>query len=161
MTRAAVSEVVDLAQQLIRQPTVNPPGNEGDLAETLAPRLRIAGFTVELLDLGMGRASLLARRRGTARREPVASSGNLDTVPVGEASWVADPFGGSVVDGRLFGRGAADMKGGVAAMVVAACRLAAEPLEGELFVALSADEERGARGLSNFSGIRTFRRTGG
>lgn len=156
----ASDEVLALAQQLIRERTVNPPGGERGLAETLGLRLQSDGFTVRKLDHGPDRSSLLARRQGAGRREPVIFSGHLDTVPAGQSDWDSDPFGGSIVDGRLYGRGAVDMKGGVAAMVVAAGRLALKPLEGDLLVALSADEEIGAQGAIQLVGDPDFPRDG-
>ncbi|MEX2183755.1 MAG: M20 family metallopeptidase [Chloroflexota bacterium] len=145
-----------MAQQLIRQPTVNPPGNERLIARPIASMLEDAGFSVDFLDHGAGRASLLAKKSGSGRLMPVILSGHLDTVPIGQVPWAGDPFGGGVSDGRLYGRGSADMKGGVAALVVAACRLVSAPLGGDLVVALTADEEVGALGASEMMGHPEF-----
>ncbi|MFO1541393.1 MAG: M20 family metallopeptidase, partial [Chloroflexota bacterium] len=144
---------------LVRTRTVNPPGDEAPLAAALGRRLAAAGFATEILDHGDGRASLLATI-GAGDRAPLILSGHLDTVPIGEVAWTDDPFGATIRDGRVWGRGTTDMKGGVAAIVVAAERLAAGPLRGPLVVALSADEEVGTRGARALVAHPGFPRAG-
>ena len=141
------SEVVELCAQLIRRRSVNPPGDELAAAQYLAAYLQRAGLDVELLPHGAGRASLLAGLHGAGDRPGLLWVGHLDTVDVGAAPWQRDPFSGDVAQGRVWGRGAADMKGGVAAMAVAAAALArahaaaAAPLGGDLLLAFTAGEE--------------------
>jgi succinyl-diaminopimelate desuccinylase len=142
MSRAATAEVVALAADLIRLDTVNPPGREAIACASLEPILQQAGFEVDIVDHTDGRASLIARR-GAGARAPLILSGHLDVVPPGTQPWRHAPFGGEVDGDRLYGRGACDMKGAVAAMVTAAIRLKAERLDGPLVVALTADEESG------------------
>jgi succinyl-diaminopimelate desuccinylase len=152
MATASDAPVVALAAELVRTPTVNPPGAEAVLVALLGERLGRAGFTLDTIDHGDGRASLIATLGGDAGRAPLILSGHLDTVPVGGVAWQDDPFAGVIRDGRLYGRGTTDMKGGVAAMVVAAERIAAAAATGEvtlggrLVLALSADEEVGTAG---------------
>lgn len=152
MATATDAPVVALAAELVRTPTVNPPGAEATLVALLGGRLGRAGFTLQVIDHGEGRASLIATLGEDARRAPLILSGHLDTVPVGGVPWQDDPFAGIIRDGRLYGRGTTDMKGGVAAMVVAAERFAAAneagdlALAGRLVLALSADEEVGTAG---------------
>jgi succinyl-diaminopimelate desuccinylase len=143
-------ELIDLARAVLRVPTVNPPGDEAPLAELLAGHLRDARIDCDLLDHGDGRASLAARLRGDGPADGRCGSapgliltGHLDVVGPGERSWRHDPFGGEVADGRLYGRGAADMKGAIAAMIAAALaiRRAGVPLAGDLVLAFTAGEE--------------------
>ncbi len=152
MPVATADPVIALAAELVRTPTVNPPGREAVLVAAIGARLGGAGFTLHPVDHGDGRASLIATLGALDERPPVILSGHLDTVPVGGVPWRDDPFGAVIRDGRMHGRGTTDMKGGVAAMVVAAERVAAATragdarLRGRLVVALSADEEVGTLG---------------
>ncbi|WP_307484484.1 M20/M25/M40 family metallo-hydrolase [Microbacterium trichothecenolyticum] len=98
-------------------------GHDEDVAlALLAPLLDDAGFDVALIPWHPGRSNLVASWRGGG---PLVLSGHVDTVPVGAAAWAAHPLGGDVDGDRLHGRGASDMKGGVAAMTVAALDAAA------------------------------------
>jgi succinyl-diaminopimelate desuccinylase len=137
--------VVTLTQELIRLDTVNPPGNEGAAMAHLAALLGPAGFSLETVDIQPGRGCLIARLGG-AGDKPLCFSGHLDTVPLGEQPWRVDPFGGEIRDGRVWGRGAADMKGGVAAIAVAALRAAAAPDRQALMLAFTCGEETGCDG---------------
>jgi len=120
---------VELTQDLVRFNTINPPGAERACAERLASLLEGAGFAVDLVPFGDGRAQLVARIGGTTGKLPLGFTGHLDTVPLGAQSWSADPFAAEIVDGRLYGRGSSDMKSGVAAFV-AACTALADKLAG-------------------------------
>jgi succinyl-diaminopimelate desuccinylase len=120
--------LVALAQGLIRIPTLNPPGRHYlDICEYLAGRLEAAGFAVELLRArgapgdceAYPRWNLVARREGTRPGDCVHFNGHHDVVEVGHG-WTRDPFSGTVEGDRLYGRGACDMKGGIAAAVIAA-----------------------------------------
>jgi acetylornithine deacetylase len=144
----------DLAVELVRIDSVNPalvPGaaGEGRIVDVLASRLAARGFTVELVDAigGPRRPSLLAVARGAGSGRSVVLNGHLDTVGV---DGMAEPFAGRVdgdrSTGRLLGRGACDMKGGVAAMVAAAEAVAAEGMAGDVVLALVADEEHASAG---------------
>jgi succinyl-diaminopimelate desuccinylase len=146
-------ELVDFTAALIRQPTVNPPG-EGyvDCAHLIGERLAACGFEVEYHD-GDGRPehtpthprrNVIGRRRGRTDRPLVHLNGHFDVVPVGDG-WTVDPFGGLVRHGRIYGRGACDMKAGLAAAVYAAesIRRAGVTLEGTVEVSGTVDEESG------------------
>lgn len=138
---------VALAQQLVAIDSVNPtlvPGSAGEsaIAEYCARWLRSHGFEVERLEREPGRPSIVGVSRGTGGGESLLLSGHLDTV--GVATWPGDAFSGALVDGRLIGRGAFDMKGGLAALLVAAA--SAPDRRGDVIVALVADEEFGSRG---------------
>lgn len=141
--------VTRLLERLIAVNTSNPPGNEAALAQLLAGELAASGLEVSLTDLGSGRANLAARLRGKSERPAMLWLGHLDTVPVGVEAWQSDPFTATIKGGRLFGRGASDMKSGLAAMSVAAMCLASsgERLEQDLILYFTADEEAGGLGV--------------
>lgn len=136
--------VVSLAQEMIRTPTVNPPGNELRLAERLQQVMTEGGLTTTLYPLSSDRASVVGRlTAGTGNKPAFAMVGHIDTVAPGEAPWSFDAFSGEIKDGKLCGRGASDMKSGTAAMIAAAVNLASTDiqLQGDLIVACTAGEE--------------------
>jgi succinyl-diaminopimelate desuccinylase len=147
---APLADVVSLTQQLVRINTTNPPGNESTAVELMAARLREDGLETAVIPYpdGENRSHVVGRLRGTGERPGLLFSGHVDVVPPGDVPWSVDPFGGELREGRLYGRGACDMKGGVAALVAAAGDLArgGEQLKGDLVVALTADEERNCLG---------------
>jgi len=141
------AEAVDVLSTLIRFNTVNPPGGEREAAEWLAGYLRDAGLEVELVGAHPDRPNLVATLGGEDPDGPVLGYlGHLDTVLADPADWTRDPWGGEVVDGVLWGRGALDMKNQVAAEAVAAAHLARSgwrPPRGALKLFAVADEEVG------------------
>ncbi|MGD8251530.1 MAG: M20 family metallopeptidase [Desulfobacterales bacterium] len=140
--------LISLTRDLIAFNTVNPPGNEGPCAQYLAGMLEAGGFEVVLLPFEPGRPNLIARS-GTADTSPLCFSGHLDTVPLGSARWERDPLGGTVAGDYIYGRGASDMKGGVAAMVHAALKLRATGGDrASLMLALTSGEETGCLGAA-------------
>jgi len=140
-------QAVALTRELVRFDTVNPPGNERPCAERVGASLEAAGFAVTYHAFGPGRASLVARiGRGEL---PLCFTGHLDTVPLGAARWSRDPHAGEMEGGRLYGRGASDMKSGVAAFVVAATRLAPHLARTPgLVLVVTAAEETGCEGAA-------------
>jgi succinyl-diaminopimelate desuccinylase len=150
---AAADEIVAFTSELIRVPTINPPG-EGyeDCARLIGDRLQQCGFDVEYFaaegrpehTLAHPRINVVGLRRGRALRPAVHLNGHFDVVPAG-AGWTVDPFGGIVRDGRVYGRGACDMKAGIAAAVYAAeaIRRAGVDLAGSVEVSGTVDEESG------------------
>jgi acetylornithine deacetylase/succinyl-diaminopimelate desuccinylase-like protein len=140
------SEVAELARRLIRVDTTNPPGNETAAAEVLRDYLEGAGVECELYARVPERANLVARLRGTGGGPTLALLSHTDVVLAEAADWEHDPFGGELVADEVWGRGALDMKGEVAASAVALATLAREGWRGAgdvVFVA-AADEEVGA-----------------
>jgi succinyl-diaminopimelate desuccinylase len=133
-----------LARELIRAQSVNPPGNEAAAAEVMARAARDAGLEAMIRPVGEERANAVVRLRGTGTGSAptLVYCGHLDTVPPGDVPWDRDPFGGEVIDGRIYGRGAADMKGGLAAMLAAlmALRGASLQLPGDIVLAALAGE---------------------
>lgn len=139
----APDEVTEICQQLIRIPSVNPPGNEETIARYVAGRLSAAGLQVEIVPHAPGRASVLGRLKGTGKAPGVLFSAHLDTVGPGAEPWSHDPFSGDLAGGKLWGRGASDMKSGLAAMIASAGALArlGARLRGDLVLAFTAGEE--------------------
>lgn len=149
----ARDEVVALTRDLVRIPTVNPPGEAYEpcarfLGETLARQ----GFAVEYITATdrpehsprHPRVNVVGRKAGATDRPTLHLNGHIDVVPVG-LGWTMDPFAGVVRDGRIYGRGVADMKGGIAAAVMAieAIRRAGIRLRGSVEVSGTVDEETG------------------
>lgn len=143
-----MEEAISLLAELIRANTVNPPGNEKAAAEILASALRKNDISSDLRPLEPGRANLTARLKGSGGGKTLVFSGHMDTVPAGDALWSCDPFGGEVSGGRIWGRGAADMKSGLAAMTMALVELSREgaALRGDLILAATAGEETDSAG---------------
>jgi acetylornithine deacetylase/succinyl-diaminopimelate desuccinylase-like protein len=139
-------EVTELLQELIRVDTTNPPGNETAAAELLRAYLEDSGAECELYARVPERANLVARLPGRGEGPSLLLLSHTDVVLADAAEWSADPFGGELRDGEVWGRGALDMKGQVAASAVALATLAREGFEpaGDLIFAATADEEVGA-----------------
>ena len=140
---------LQLAQQLIRLPSTPESGGEPRVAELLADRLDAAGFTVTVHAYADEHVNLVARW-GDPGRPALCLSGHLDTVTAVEDDWTADPHAADVVGTRLYGRGAVDMKTGVAAMVRAAEDYVASPPPDAvpLALVLTAQEEVGSLGAA-------------
>ena len=138
-------EVTDLLQRLIRVDTTNPPGNETAAAELLRDYLEASGVECELFAKVPERANLVARLPGGDGPSLLLLS-HTDVVLADPAEWSVPPFSGELRDGLVWGRGALDMKGQVAANAVAIASLAREGLRpsGDLIFAATADEEVGA-----------------
>jgi acetylornithine deacetylase/succinyl-diaminopimelate desuccinylase-like protein len=137
----------DIARRLIRFNTVNPPGNERLAQEHLKEVLERAGLECELLAAVEGRPNLVARLTAPSDGPGLCYLGHIDTVLANPVEWSVDPWEGALGDGCVWGRGALDMKGQVAAEVAAVTALAEEgwrPAQGELLLVITADEEAGA-----------------
>ncbi|KAB7895765.1 succinyl-diaminopimelate desuccinylase [Rouxiella sp. S1S-2] len=136
-----ICPVLDLAQQLIRRPSLSP--NDAGCQEIMIARLQAIGFHIETMNIGDTLNFWATRGQG----KTLAFAGHTDVVPTGDPSlWITPPFEPALRDGMLFGRGAADMKGSLAAMVVAAERfVAANPHhQGRLAFLITSDEEASA-----------------
>ena len=143
---------VELLQQLIRYDTTNPPGNEADCVAYIRRLLEDAGCEVELYAKDPARPNLVARLRGRGERPPLLLQGHVDVVTTVGQNWSRPPFGGELVDGWVWGRGALDMKGGVAMMVSAFLRAATEgtQLPGDVLLTVLTDEEAGGDNGAKF-----------
>ena len=135
------SHAVELTRRLIRCPSVTP--QEGGALDCLEAELSGLGFACERLPFGEGDSridNLFARRGGAGPH--LCFAGHTDVVPVGDvAAWTHDPFAAEISDGRLYGRGAADMKSGIAAFVAAIARVPAEDIDGSISLMITGDEE--------------------
>jgi succinyl-diaminopimelate desuccinylase len=158
-------EIVDFVAALIRVPTVNPPGEEYQAcARLIGNRLTAGGFIVDYIPAvgrpehtrKLPRVNVIGFRRGGADHPLVHLNGHYDVVPPG-AGWTFDPFAGTVRDGRIHGRGACDMKSGIAAALYAveAIRRADVTLAGSIEISATPDEESGG-----FAGVAYLARQG-
>ena len=149
-------DLIALTQDLIRIPTLNPPGeNYREICEYLDRRLGAHGFQTQLLRAhgtpgdcdAYPRWNVVARREGARAGDCVHFTSHIDVVDVG-AGWTVDPFGGELRDGKIYGRGACDMKGGLAASIIAVeSFLATHPdFSGAIEISGTADEESGGYG---------------
>jgi len=153
-------ELVELTRELIRFPTVNPPGEAyRPCAEFIGERMRLRGFTVDYVHAvdtpgdseRYPRINVIARREGGARGPCVHFNSHIDVVQSG-GGWTVDPFAALVQDGRVYGRGACDMKGGLAASIIAVEALidCDAALPGTLEISGTVDEESGGYGGVHF-----------
>ncbi|MBV1902771.1 MAG: acetylornithine deacetylase/succinyl-diaminopimelate desuccinylase family protein [Marinosulfonomonas sp.] len=149
-------DLISLTQELIRIPTLNPPGlHYRDICEMLQSRLSNSGFETQLVRAQgtpgdsdkYPRWNIVARRDGRNSGDCVHFNSHTDVVEVG-LGWTVDPFGGELIDGKIFGRGACDMKGGLAASIIAAEAFIEEfpDFSGAIEISGTADEESGGYG---------------
>lgn len=137
-------------KEMIPYQTVNKPGNEKPLARFIADQLEAEGFAVEIQEIAENRANVVARMGDSDRK--VILSGHLDVVPAGDG-WSVEPFAVTEQEGKLYGRGTCDMKGGIAAMMAAAIKIKREGrlADAELVLAFVADEEIDGTGTKHFA----------
>ncbi|MDQ0178458.1 M20 family metallopeptidase [Bacillus chungangensis] len=140
---------IHFLQKLIKINSINPPGNELDVAKLLQKELAHTDLTVKIDEFETGRANILIANTSTksaTMRQPrkrLVLSGHLDTVPLGKETWKIDPFQGKIEGNRIYGRGSTDMKSGLAAMIFA-LRLVSErkvSLDGDVVLVGTAGEE--------------------
>ena len=139
-------EAIDLLADLVKAESVNPPGDTRKAVEVIVRKARTFTENVEVVSCDEKIPNVFVTLNPGARPQ-LLYNGHLDTVPVGdEANWDVDPLGAVIEGNRMYGRGVADMKGGVAAMLMAAKVLAVEsvPLKGSLVLSFVGDEETGA-----------------
>jgi acetylornithine deacetylase/succinyl-diaminopimelate desuccinylase-like protein len=142
---AAYQNPAQLLQNLIRFDTTNPPGNEADCMSYADQLLVAAGFKTVLLGYHPKRPNLVTRLSGRGDAPPLLLYGHVDVVTTAGQKWTYPPFEGRVADGCIWGRGAIDMKGGVAMMLAALLRAKAEGFvpAGDVVLAILSDEEAG------------------
>jgi len=156
LIEARRDELVALTQDLIRIPTLNPPGEAYlEICEYLAGRLRARNFDIQMVRAHgtpgdserYPRWNVVARREGRGPGACVHFNSHIDVVETGHG-WTTDPFGGEVKDGKIYGRGACDMKGGLAASIIASeAFIDARPdFNGAIEISGTADEETGGYG---------------
>ncbi len=141
----------ELLQRLIRFDTTNPPGNEAACIAWIREVCEGAGLETRILAKDPARPNLIARVPGRGEAPPLLLQGHVDVVTTAGQEWTRDPFGGELVDGEIWGRGALDMKGGVAMMLGATLALAESgqaPPGDVLLCALSDEEALGTYGAA-------------
>lgn len=154
-------DAVQLTKDILRFNTVNPPGDEEDCARAIGKVLEDAGFHVRYQAFAPRRVNLVAGIGGLEHKPPLCFTGHSDVVPLGATPWTKPPFAGETEGGRLFGRGSSDMKSGVAAFVVAACRMAPRLANtAGLELVITAGEEQGCEGARHLAGERFCGRAG-
>jgi succinyl-diaminopimelate desuccinylase len=155
-------ELLSLTRELLCCETVNPPGIELEAAKIIAQKLELYGIEVEIQKLGEDRANVIGVIKGSGEKPSLLLNGHLDTVPPGQLTWDYPPFSGTVVDGKIYGRGASDMKSGLAALVMAACLIKKSgiKLKGDLIVAGTAGEETDSLGAKAFMDAGYFSNVG-
>ena len=154
-------DAVSLTRSLLAFDTINPPGRERDCARHAGALLEEWGFRVAYHEYEPGRTSVVARAGGSDARAPLCLTGHLDTVALGARQWSKDPFSGETDGDRLYGRGASDMKAGVAAILLAA-RAFSGRLQGTpgVVIVLTAAEEGGCIGSYNLAKSELLGRAG-
>ena len=145
----SIPDPVKLTRTLLGFNTINPPGAEQACAQHLGSLFKDAGFEVDYAEFAPQRTSLVARIGGGRDKPPLGFTGHIDTVPLGTAAWKTDAFGASQEGGKVYGRGASDMKSGVAAFAVAALRYADKLRDSPgVTLVITADEECGCGGAA-------------
>src|SRR5919106_1045913 len=145
-------DAIALTKSLLSFDTVNPPGQERDCARYAGAMLQEWGYAVDYFEYQEGRTSVVARAGSNGGRAPLCLTGHLDVVPLGARPWSHDPFNGETDGDKLYGRGASDMKAGVAAILLAA-RAFAGKLAGTpgVVIVLTAAEEGGCVGSAQLA----------
>ncbi len=143
---------VELLQKLIQFDTTNPPGNEAECISFIRGVLTEAGIESTVLERTPNRPNLIARLPGQGKVSPILLYGHVDVVTTENQHWQHPPFEGKLVDGFVWGRGALDMKGGVAMMLAAFLRAKTEgaKLPGDVVLAIVSDEEAGGADGAQF-----------
>ena len=145
LAQVAHDDVLGLLQELVRIPSVNPPGDVRPIIDICGRKLESEGFAIQVAGVQPEKPNLIARLiRGDG--PTLLYNAHADVVPTGEVSaWSHPPFGADILNGRIYGRGTADDKGSVVAQVIGAVALARSgvPLHGTLVVNIVADEEIG------------------
>ena len=136
---------IEILQKLIRFNTTNPPGEEAECIAYIRGLLTDAGIESTVLERTTKRPNLIARIQGAGKAPPLLLYGHVDVVTTENQKWDHAPFEGQLIDGFIWGRGALDMKGGVAMMLSAFLRANAEGLQppGDIILAIVSDEEAG------------------
>jgi len=135
---------IELTQELVRINSENPPGNEKKIARYIKDFLEDLKIQAELIEFEKNRVDLIA---SIGKGKGLMLNGHMDTVPAGDMSkWKYDPFEGRIVKGKIYGRGSTDMKGGLAAILIAVKNLQKEKFKRKLLLTFVADEEVAMKG---------------
>ncbi|MEX9689564.1 M20 family metallopeptidase [Providencia rettgeri] len=144
-------ELLELLCALIRHKSENPPGEEQQVAEFIYHYFKQENIDVEMQEVAPGRPNVIAHLKGSGKGKHLLFNGHIDVVPCG-CGWSTEPFDPVIKDGKVFGRGAADMKSGVAAMMYAATLLKRnqDAFSGNLTLVFNVDEERINLGMLHY-----------
>jgi acetylornithine deacetylase/succinyl-diaminopimelate desuccinylase-like protein len=139
------AEALETLQTYVRINTSNPPGDVVKAAGFLIGILEREGIPVKRFEAGNGRVTVLARLKGTGTAKPILLLHHMDVVPADASRWSRNPFGGEIADGKIWGRGAMDMKGQGVAQIYAFITLARQrvPLDRDILLMAVPDEEIG------------------
>ncbi|RPI33456.1 MAG: M20/M25/M40 family metallo-hydrolase, partial [Chloroflexota bacterium] len=153
--KACTEETANNLACLIRANTTNPPGNELPAILYIKETLERDGFgedSFKIVESAPNRVNLVARLKGDGSQRPLMLTGHVDVVPVEAEHWSHDPFGGEIIDGEVWGRGAMDMKGFLAMYleIFLLARRRGLPLKRDIILAAIADEEAGFTHGSKF-----------
>ncbi len=144
---ATYPDALEISRKIIRMDSTSD--KEQECARYLGGLLSDAGFAVQYLDYIPGATSVIAELPGKNQDNVLAVTGHIDTVPFDRNDWQHDPLGAEIIGGKLYGRGASDMKTGVAAFIAAALKAASEaPLKSPLQLIITAGEEKGCKGAA-------------
>ena len=134
---------------------------ERKCAHHLGTLLGAAGFEVSYHEYEEGRTTAVARLRGTGEKQPIYFGGHIDVVPLGAKPWSVEPFGGEIINGKLYGRGISDMKAGIAACVEMGLRLATRARgKADIVIVMAAGEEHGCLGSHHLASEGVLDRAG-
>jgi len=135
-------------KDIIKIKSINPPGNETEVAEKLKSLFDEHGIEAQLVEYDKNRSNLITHLKGEKDGPTLGLTGHMDVVPPGKIEWDYDPFGAEEEDGKIYGRGACDMKGGLAACALAMVLLKEEgfPKSGKITLLATVGEEAGAVG---------------
>lgn len=146
-SQAFQDSLISLTQRLLQFPTEDPPGYEIEMAQFVHATAQMMGMESKLDEFQPDRVNVIARVKGDGSKPALVFSAHFDTMTIGsvkngETAWTHPPFGGEIHDGKIYGRGASDMKSGMAAMIIAAQQImeSQAQLKGDLILALSAGE---------------------
>jgi len=145
-------EVVKVVRDLVRIPSINPHGTEREVADYIIRYMESKGIETTIQEVFPERYNVVSRLKGQGTASPILFTGHMDVVPVSSdelKKWKTDPFAAEIQDGFLYGRGSADMKGGLGAAMVAMATLAEHKIQphGDIILAATVDEEDLMRGV--------------
>ncbi|MDF2231433.1 M20/M25/M40 family metallo-hydrolase [Albimonas sp. CAU 1670] len=159
-------QTLRLLSALVRAESPDPPGDETRVCAVLAAELQALGFAPQIEEFAPGRFNLLVRLRGDGSRPGLVLSAHMDTLPPGDGAWARDPFSGHDDGARIHGRGTADMKGGLAALISALHDLAQADragaarggprLRGDVMLAVTGGESSNCLGARRLAEIRAL-----
>ena len=138
-------EVIELTRELVRTPSLNPPGDTRDCAEVILRTFKKERIDAEIMEGKEGLCNVVARLPGKRKGKNLLLNGHIDVVPPGEG-WTVDPFGADIREDQIYGRGTCDMKSGIASMMAAMIGLkrSGASFHGEIIFMGAADEETGS-----------------